>query len=225
MPRTPKRAGKSPAHASRFASGVLADNIYRLRNGRRPRLAQQDVAARMRALGHETWRGTTIGEVERGGRSVSVDELFSLGLALETTIDRLLIPDAESEEPGLDVGWHRGPLVPSLARDWMHGDRPRLRIEWEEGDAGVLSFDLKAIEGVTSEASRIVLKLLGSEPSSEPSPAEAIVSHSNLQHESVAQELGLTEFQLQAMKGHGIEEVMQRYQERKRRSGEQERGA
>ena len=53
---------------------------------------QEQVAARMRDLGHKNWVQQTVSEVERGRRRVTATELFSLTLVLGATIGDLFDP-------------------------------------------------------------------------------------------------------------------------------------
>jgi transcriptional regulator with XRE-family HTH domain len=86
-----------------YPSQVLARNLGALRRLRGYR--QELVAERMNYLGHP-WTRQTISEVERGKRNVTVDELFSLALALHITVDRLLdarvdrLLDPRAKRPG-----------------------------------------------------------------------------------------------------------------------------
>jgi transcriptional regulator with XRE-family HTH domain len=83
---TPDRAGIALPHAL-FPSQILARNLGAVRRLRGWR--QELVAQRMNFLGHP-WTRQTVGEIEQGRRNVTVDELFSLALAFQITIDRLL---------------------------------------------------------------------------------------------------------------------------------------
>jgi transcriptional regulator with XRE-family HTH domain len=65
----------------------------------RAELGQDEVAARMRSLGFEEWRFQTVGNVERGKRRLTAEELLGLALALGTTLQYLLEP---SEDDGRD---------------------------------------------------------------------------------------------------------------------------
>lgn len=69
---------------------VLAQNIRAARSRRD--LSQQAVAARMRALGYEAWLYQTVGNVEKGRRRVTAEEIFGLAYALETSIGALMAP-------------------------------------------------------------------------------------------------------------------------------------
>ncbi len=84
---TPERAGLKPPERALFPSQVLTRNLGAVRRLRGWR--QQFVAERMMFLGH-AWTPATVSEVERGRRNITVDELFSLALVFELTIERLL---------------------------------------------------------------------------------------------------------------------------------------
>ena len=53
---------------------------------------QEQVATRMRDLGHKNWVQQTVSEVERGRRRVTTAELFSLTFVLGATIGDLFDP-------------------------------------------------------------------------------------------------------------------------------------
>jgi transcriptional regulator with XRE-family HTH domain len=57
-------------------------------------LKQEDVAARMQALGHDAWCHQTVGQIERGKRRLMAEEILGAALALETSISALMIPVA-----------------------------------------------------------------------------------------------------------------------------------
>jgi transcriptional regulator with XRE-family HTH domain len=67
-------------------------------------LGQEQVAARMRALGFDTWLRQTVGQVERGKRRLVLDEVLALSLALQTTIAELIMPAADEETIELPNG-------------------------------------------------------------------------------------------------------------------------
>ena len=46
----------------------------------------------MRALGYEAWLHQTVGNVEKGKRRVTADEIFALSYALETSVAALMMP-------------------------------------------------------------------------------------------------------------------------------------
>lgn len=71
-------------------SDVLARNIRAARN--RHRLGQATVVARMRALGYTSWHRPTIGNVERGERRVTAEEILGLAEALGTSVGALMAP-------------------------------------------------------------------------------------------------------------------------------------
>lgn len=83
-----------------FPSQLLAANIRATRA--LLNLSQQDLAARMSALGHQ-WSRPTVSQVERATRAVSVDELYGLAHALTTDILMLLSPP-EAPRILLDTG-------------------------------------------------------------------------------------------------------------------------
>jgi len=103
MPRTPKRAGRTAAEGSMFLSQIVARNVraYRALQG----LHQAELARLLTRLGHG-WVAGTVSEVERNGRSVTVDELAGLAAALRTSVAALLDPcgPQRSEGPAVDVG-------------------------------------------------------------------------------------------------------------------------
>lgn len=129
MPATPKRAGRKAAPGSRFLSEALAENIYDTRSMQR--LTQAGLAERMQELG-EDWTRGTVGQVERGDRTVSVDELGHLALALGVTIGQLLDPTgpAHHHQEGLDIGYSES--IPGWwAHTWL---RDRIVITMFHGD-------------------------------------------------------------------------------------------
>lgn len=60
-------------------------------------LSQEQVAARMRAMGFSGWLRQTVGQVERGKRRLVVDEVLALSFALETSIAELIMPAADEQ--------------------------------------------------------------------------------------------------------------------------------
>lgn len=89
-----------PEEGSRLPSQAFGENLMIARTLRR--LSQPALAERMNWLGFPGWRQTTVSQVERGRRTVDIDELWSLALALNTTISFLLDPTAV--EPGAERG-------------------------------------------------------------------------------------------------------------------------
>lgn len=59
--------------------------VYRIDRG----LEQEDIGRRMR-LAHGTWTRSTVSQVERGQRAITVDELRDLASILDTTPEALL---------------------------------------------------------------------------------------------------------------------------------------
>ncbi len=72
------------------AGEAVAEHVRDFRVLRR--LSQVDLAERMKEAGLKTWSRQTVGEVERGNRKVTVDELTALGPALGVPCTRLLDP-------------------------------------------------------------------------------------------------------------------------------------
>jgi transcriptional regulator with XRE-family HTH domain len=74
---------------------ILASNIKTARVLRR--FEQQDLADRMRGLGYK-WVRQTVGEAENSRRRLTVEETFALALALDTTVERLMMPQPWADE-------------------------------------------------------------------------------------------------------------------------------
>ncbi len=123
MAATPRKRGLKPRGNSVFLSDVLGGTIKAYRAFLN--LSQQDLADRITELQkHGTadeatpaekkkeapkpkrWHSQTVSEVEKGARVVTVEELFALALALETSTVNLLLPVAYEETPPshYDVG-------------------------------------------------------------------------------------------------------------------------
>jgi transcriptional regulator with XRE-family HTH domain len=88
----PVPQGQAAAHrkvGAKFLSEALAENARQLRSLRD--LSQDDVAERMRALGHQ-WSRQTTSDVERAKRNVTIDELLGLAIVLAASISDLLDP-------------------------------------------------------------------------------------------------------------------------------------
>jgi transcriptional regulator with XRE-family HTH domain len=143
MPRTPKRAGRTAAAGSMFLSEIVARNVrnYRALRG----LHQAELARVLARLGHG-WVAGTVSEVERNGRSVTVDELAGLAVALRTSVAALLDPvgPQRSEGPAIDVGGDlpipTGPISQQFITDPKPDDQ-RARI-------------VAALAGLTTEGAR-----------------------------------------------------------------------
>lgn len=67
---------------------VLAKNVRAARS--RAGLTQDELAGRMRALGYAAWLYQTVGNVEKGKRRVTAEEVLGLALSLDTTIAALM---------------------------------------------------------------------------------------------------------------------------------------
>jgi transcriptional regulator with XRE-family HTH domain len=113
---------------------ILASNIRAARS--RVDIGQENLAARMRALGYSAWIRQTVGATERGRRRPTAEEIAGLALALETTIGRLMQPVDEDQAVELQQG---GPSVPvntvrlSVVGRWIDGE-----IAWD-GDKPVIA--------------------------------------------------------------------------------------
>jgi transcriptional regulator with XRE-family HTH domain len=128
---TPRRKGRFTKQHCRFPSEIVADNVRDIRAARR--LTQADLSERMVVLGCNGWHRATASEVERGMRSVSVDELFALALALDVTVSKLLDPGGAVTRRSL--GLDLGACVPLVdvddARAFIQEEEARLVIIWE----------------------------------------------------------------------------------------------
>jgi transcriptional regulator with XRE-family HTH domain len=123
MRATPKKAGRRPAPGSRFLSDVLADNVRAYRSLRR--LSQEELARRMVAARHP-WTRATVSDIERANRNVTIDELLTLAMIVDSPIGDLLDP-AGVDGRGtvqLDFGGWR-PMPVGMASRWVRG---RIRI-------------------------------------------------------------------------------------------------
>lgn len=67
-------------------------------------LSQEDVAARMRALGFGEWRRQTVGSTEKGRRRLLLAEALGLMVAFETDLETLLYPQKEFVSISLPAG-------------------------------------------------------------------------------------------------------------------------
>lgn len=126
MPTTPRRRGRTTPSGAALPSEVLAENLRGYRALRQ--VSQEELAHRMTELGHE-WSRSTVGDVERNARSVGVDELFGLAIAIGVTVCQLLDPTGpdHSRRLSLDVGLYdladgsTQRLGPWLSHLWANG--------------------------------------------------------------------------------------------------------
>ena len=92
-------------HAGAY-SAVIGKSTRAARSRRD--LSQDQVAARMRALGFTGWLRQTVGQVERGKRRLIVDEVLALAAAVETSVIDLLVPSPRETvtfPSGAPAGW------------------------------------------------------------------------------------------------------------------------
>jgi transcriptional regulator with XRE-family HTH domain len=113
---------------------ILARNIRSARS--RVDIGQENLAARMRALGFGAWIRQTVGSTERGRRRPTAAEVAGLAFALRTTISRLMAPAEEDQEVQLQPD---GPAVSvNSVRLSAVGKIPVGEVEWD-GDKLVTS--------------------------------------------------------------------------------------
>ena len=113
---------------------ILARNIRAARS--RVDIGQENVAARMRALGYQAWIRQTVGATERGRRRPTAEEIAGLAFVLQTTIGRLMAPVDEDQAVELQ---HGGPAVSvNSVRLSVTGRSVVGEIEWD-GDKPVIT--------------------------------------------------------------------------------------
>jgi transcriptional regulator with XRE-family HTH domain len=81
---------------------ILARNIRAARS--RLDIGQDNVAARMRALGYDAWIRQTVSSTERGRRRPTAEEIFALAYVLHTSIQALMAPTADDKVIDLPSG-------------------------------------------------------------------------------------------------------------------------
>jgi hypothetical protein len=84
---------------------VLTENFRAAKA--RAGLNQEAVAARMCALGFSEWRYQTVGQVEKGKRRLTAEEVMALAWVMETSITTLMRPPEELGE----VRFRSGDLI------------------------------------------------------------------------------------------------------------------
>ncbi len=146
MPATPKRRARNPKPGSEFPASILASRLSTARASLG--ISQERVAQLMRELEHE-WSRATVSEVERGNRSVTVDELWGLALVYGVGPQELISPPIthDGRATNIDCG---GPFSLNgwILRFWLRGwcrlrfDEPSLSDEkttflFELTDSGV----------------------------------------------------------------------------------------
>jgi len=112
---------------------VLARNLRAARS--RIDIGQENVAARMRALGYRAWIRQTVGSTERGRRRPTAEEVFALAYVLQTSIMALMAPAAEDKVVDLPSGAvidaasvYRSASGLNDGAIWWDGDTPA----WDE---------------------------------------------------------------------------------------------
>jgi transcriptional regulator with XRE-family HTH domain len=99
-------------------------------------IGQENLAARMRALGYNAWIRQTVGSTERGRRRPTAEEIAGLALALQTTIGKLMQPVDEDQAVELQSG---GPAVSVMSvRLSVVGRSIAGEVEWD-GDKPVIT--------------------------------------------------------------------------------------
>jgi transcriptional regulator with XRE-family HTH domain len=124
-------------------SDVVAANIRAYRVVRH--LSQEDLASWMRKLEHATWTSSTVSEVERGNRNVTIDELLALAFMLNAELVDLLDAtglDRRTTTP-IDLG-PGGTIGAAGVSHWLRGI---VRIVTE----GPNRWDLDEVEGHRAE--------------------------------------------------------------------------
>lgn len=94
---------------------MIAANIRAARSRRG--LAQAVVVARMRDLGFTSWHRQTMGNIERGDRRVTAEEIFGLAEALEVAIPMLMT----AAEPDVWVEFPNGKAIHSISVERLAG--------------------------------------------------------------------------------------------------------
>jgi hypothetical protein len=98
---------------------LVARNVRVARAAVTPKLSQNGVAERMRALGFKEWRRQTVGNTERGQRRLSLEETLGLMVALETDMTALVYPPGDDHPVATPGGYEV--MLPAA----RHGYQPR----------------------------------------------------------------------------------------------------
>jgi transcriptional regulator with XRE-family HTH domain len=134
--RTPGAAGENPPEGTDWIPGVIGGNVraHRLLH----RLEQEDLATRMKHLGH-AWHRATVSEIERGRRNVTVPELVALVLALDgVTVSELIDPRGPGGRSGLrlalpvpiDDGW--ASVAAEFVIAFLCSHHVRTTVKWQD---------------------------------------------------------------------------------------------
>lgn len=102
---------------------TLAGNIRSARS--RMGIGQENVAARMRALGYDAWIRQTVSSTERGRRRPTAEELLGLAICLGTSARRLMSPLWEDKSVELPSGLSLrvGTVEGYVTGEWMTDER------------------------------------------------------------------------------------------------------
>lgn len=109
-----KRGVSEAAAGSRTPAQIVGLNVRGLRDAKGQ--SQRWLGELMARLGHR-WGDTIVSRVERGERAVTVDELFSLALALGEKPTALIAVSSDS----VVIGGHV--IRAQLYKDWMKKDK------------------------------------------------------------------------------------------------------
>ncbi len=105
MSGIPKKGRRIPYEGAKYLTQIVGERSREIRTlytsaRDQDEVSQEEIAERMVILGHATWRRQTVALVEKAGRNLTVDELISLAVALQTTLAYLLNPGSvEIENP------------------------------------------------------------------------------------------------------------------------------
>ncbi len=134
LPSTPKRAGKKPKPGSAFLSEVVANNLRAARSLQR--MSQVELARRMAWLGHE-WSRATVSEVERMGRSLTLDEFLAAALIVGAHPIELLLPQGAK----LDIGGNLNPVNRLWMDAWLSGKFEVVQANPEDEGVSLLIYE------------------------------------------------------------------------------------
>jgi transcriptional regulator with XRE-family HTH domain len=157
LPVSPREATAQRKVGTKSLSEAVGQNARQVRSLHN--LSQDDVAERMRALGH-AWSRQTTSDVERAVRNVTVNELLGLALVLGTPVGELLDvrgylravlaavdpgdPDLPYTEPhslddptAVEIPGTEGIGIPPAVLRALVESRITLRLAWDDGPAAI----------------------------------------------------------------------------------------